>query len=159
MPVASTGVIAVPPAAGTPEGARSEESSAVHGLLCLCSIPRRVNASQIYYIALTGRVERRRDRFRPMASCVSALSSIVAKGHQVVPTIPLPPRLSPSLLCAVSLAQPGSPPTGVCYHYSAQPSIAEAPSWLRALVVRRREESVGRLGLPLTSQSAMSNGS
>ena len=25
-----------------------------------------------------------------------------------------------------SLPQPGSPPTGVCYHYSAQPSIAEA---------------------------------
>ena len=25
-----------------------------------------------------------------------------------------------------SLPQPGSPPTGVCYHYSAQPSLAEA---------------------------------
>src|SRR5262245_59536932 len=32
----------------------------------------------------SGRVERRRDRFRPMASDVSALSSIVANGHQVM---------------------------------------------------------------------------
>src|ERR1039458_6565 len=39
-----------------------------------------------------GRVERRRDRFRPMASAVSALSSIVATGHQVLPTFP-PPSL------------------------------------------------------------------
>src|ERR1017187_939527 len=38
--------------------------------------------------AATGRVERRRDRFRPMASSVSALSSIAANGHQVVPTFP-----------------------------------------------------------------------
>jgi hypothetical protein len=39
----------------------------------------------------TGRVEQRRDRFRPMASCVSALPSIVANGHQVLPSFsPLP---------------------------------------------------------------------
>ena len=37
---------------------------------------------------LTGRVEWRRDRFRPMASCVSALSSMVANGHQVLPCFP-----------------------------------------------------------------------
>jgi hypothetical protein len=43
----------------------------------------------------TGRVERRRDRFRPMASAVSALSSIVANGHQIVPTVPPPPRFIP----------------------------------------------------------------
>ena len=43
----------------------------------------------------TGRVERRRDRFRPMASCVSALSSIVANGHQVLPTFPPPPLIIP----------------------------------------------------------------
>ena len=40
----------------------------------------------------TGRVERRRDRFRPMASCVSALSSIVANSPRVMPTFP-PPSL------------------------------------------------------------------
>jgi hypothetical protein len=115
-----------------------------------------------------GRVERRRDRFRPMASAVSALSSIVANGHQTVPTVPPPSRfipyggLSPVQLEAISgrqsslhvaagtfaraadqslpaagaadsparlrqsLPQSGSPPTGVCYDYSAQPSIAEA---------------------------------
>jgi len=41
---------------------------------------------------------------------------------------------SPPTACAAdrparlrqSLPQPGSPPTGVCYHYSAQPSLAEA---------------------------------
>jgi RNA polymerase sigma-70 factor (ECF subfamily) len=38
-------------------------------------------------VVLNGRVERRRERFRPMASCVSALSSIVANGHQVLPTV------------------------------------------------------------------------
>ena len=43
----------------------------------------------------TGRVEWRRDRFRSMASCVSALSSIVANGHQVVPTFPPPPLFIP----------------------------------------------------------------
>src|ERR1017187_8974598 len=43
----------------------------------------------------TGRVERRRDRFRPMDSCVSALSSIVANGHQVPPTFPSPPLIIP----------------------------------------------------------------
>ena len=37
---------------------------------------------------LTCRVERRRDRFRPMASSVSALSSTVANGHQVLPMFP-----------------------------------------------------------------------
>jgi len=45
--------------------------------------------------AITGRVEWRRDRFRPMASCVSALSSIVANGHQVLPTFPPPPLIIP----------------------------------------------------------------
>ena len=30
-----------------------------------------------------------------MASCVSALSSIVANGHQVIPTFPPPPRFIP----------------------------------------------------------------
>jgi len=44
---------------------------------------------------LGGRVEWRRDRFRPMASCVSALSSIVANGHQVLPTFPPPPLFIP----------------------------------------------------------------
>src|ERR1039458_4741564 len=33
--------------------------------------------------------------FRPMASAVSALSSIVANGHQIVPTVPPPPRFIP----------------------------------------------------------------
>jgi hypothetical protein len=42
-----------------------------------------------------GRVERRRDWFRPMASSVSALSSIVAYGHQVLPTFPPPPLFIP----------------------------------------------------------------
>ena len=41
----------------------------------------------------SGRVERRRDRFRPMASFVSALSSIVANSLQVMPTFPPPPIL------------------------------------------------------------------
>jgi len=44
---------------------------------------------------ITGRVERRRDRFRPMASSVSALSSIVANGHQILPTFPPPPLFIP----------------------------------------------------------------
>ena len=39
-----------------------------------------------------GRIGRKRDRFRPMASYVSALSSIVADGHQVLPTFVLPSR-------------------------------------------------------------------
>ena len=52
----------------------------------------------------TDRVEQRRDRFRPMASCVSALSSIVANGHQVLPTFPPPSLIIPyggfsSVLC------------------------------------------------------------
>jgi hypothetical protein len=34
-------------------------------------------------------------RFRPMASAVSALSSIVANGNQIVPTVPPPPRFIP----------------------------------------------------------------
>jgi hypothetical protein len=37
------------------------------------------------------RTERRRDRFKPMASCVSALASMVANGHQVCPMFPPPP--------------------------------------------------------------------
>ena len=44
---------------------------------------------------ITGRVGQRRDQFRPMASFVSALSSIVANGHQVVPTFPPPPLFIP----------------------------------------------------------------
>src|ERR1035438_6121363 len=44
---------------------------------------------------VTGRLERRRDRFRSMASCVSALSSIVANGHQVLPSFPPPPLFIP----------------------------------------------------------------
>jgi hypothetical protein len=44
---------------------------------------------------ITGRVERRRDWFRPMAPCLSALSSIVANGHQVLPTFPPPPLFIP----------------------------------------------------------------
>src|ERR1700690_1909861 len=43
----------------------------------------------------SGRVEWGRAQFRPMASDVSALSSIVAKGHQVMPTFPPPPRFIP----------------------------------------------------------------
>jgi hypothetical protein len=43
----------------------------------------------------SGRVGRGRARFRPMASDVSALSSIVANGHQVMPTFPPPPRFIP----------------------------------------------------------------
>lgn len=42
-----------------------------------------------------GRVEWGRARFRPMASDVSALSGIVANGHQVMPTFPPPPRFIP----------------------------------------------------------------
>ena len=38
----------------------------------------------------TSRVEWRRDRFRPMGSCVSALSSIVANSPRVLPTFPPP---------------------------------------------------------------------
>jgi len=41
-----------------------------------------------------GRVERRRDWFRPMASSVSALSSIVANGLQILPSFPPPPLLT-----------------------------------------------------------------
>ena len=41
------------------------------------------------------RVERRRDWFRPMASAVSALSSIVANGHQILPSFPPPPLIMP----------------------------------------------------------------
>jgi|GEM_PF-3243414 hypothetical protein len=33
--------------------------------------------------------------FGPMASAMSALSSIVANGHQIVPTVPPPPRFIP----------------------------------------------------------------
>ena len=43
----------------------------------------------------SGRVEWGRAQFRPMASDVSALSGIVANGHQVVPTFPPPPRFIP----------------------------------------------------------------
>ena len=43
----------------------------------------------------SGRVEWGRARFRPMASNVSALSSIVANGHQVMPTFPPPPLFIP----------------------------------------------------------------
>ncbi len=40
-------------------------------------------------------MERRRDRLRPMASCVSALSSIVANSPRVMPTFPPPPLFIP----------------------------------------------------------------
>ena len=43
----------------------------------------------------SGRVEWGRAQFRPMASNVSALSSIVANGHQVMPTFPPPPLFIP----------------------------------------------------------------
>jgi hypothetical protein len=42
-----------------------------------------------------GRVGWRCEQFRPMASCVSALSSIVANGHQVLPSFPPPPLFIP----------------------------------------------------------------
>ena len=54
-------------------------------------LPRPTRSDQ----PLGGRVERRCDQFRPMASAVSALSSIVANGHQIVPTVPPPPRFIP----------------------------------------------------------------
>ena len=41
--------------------------------------------------AASGRVEQRRAMLRPMTSVVSALSSIVANGHQAIHTFPLPP--------------------------------------------------------------------
>ena len=47
----------------------------------------------------TGRVERRRDRFRPMASCVFARSSMVANGPQVLPTFPPPSLIIPYRAC------------------------------------------------------------
>jgi len=40
-------------------------------------------------------VQRRRDRFRPMASCVAALASVVANSQQVLPTFPPPPLIIP----------------------------------------------------------------
>jgi hypothetical protein len=43
----------------------------------------------------SGRVGWGRAWFRPMASDVSALSSIVANGHQVLPAVPPPPRFIP----------------------------------------------------------------
>jgi hypothetical protein len=43
----------------------------------------------------SGRVGWRCEQFRPMASCVSALSSIVANGHQVLPSFPPPPLFMP----------------------------------------------------------------
>jgi hypothetical protein len=43
----------------------------------------------------SGRVGWRCEQFRPMASCVSALSSIVANGHQVLPSFPPPPLFIP----------------------------------------------------------------
>jgi hypothetical protein len=42
-----------------------------------------------------GRVERRGDRLRPMASAGSALSRIVANGHPIVPTVSPPPPFIP----------------------------------------------------------------
>ena len=44
---------------------------------------------------VSGRVARRRDWFRPMASAVSALSSIVANGHQILPPFAPPPLIMP----------------------------------------------------------------
>ena len=53
---------------------------------------------------LEGRVERRRAQFRPATSVVSALSSIVANGRQVMLTFPPPPY---------SFRKAGFPRTGV----------------------------------------------
>src|SRR3974377_1290288 len=47
------------------------------------------------HFAQKSRVEWRRDRFRSMASDVSALSSIVANGHQIMPSFPPPPLIIP----------------------------------------------------------------
>jgi hypothetical protein len=47
-----------------------------------------------------GRVERRRDRFRPRASFVSALSSIEANGDQIIPTFHPPSLFQEELLLA-----------------------------------------------------------
>jgi hypothetical protein len=77
---------------------------------------------------------------RPMASNVSALSSVVAKGHQAIHLVSYAPAYhavrrvfsspvgsQPRRSCLrQSLPQPGSPSTGVCYHYSVRPSLAEA---------------------------------
>jgi len=46
-------------------------------------------------LSSTGRVEQRCDWFRPMASAVSALSSLVANGHQILPSFPPPPLILP----------------------------------------------------------------
>jgi hypothetical protein len=55
--------------------------------LAVCSGTRLLESS--------GRVGWRCEQFRPMASCVSALSSIVANGHQVLPSFPPPPLFIP----------------------------------------------------------------
>jgi hypothetical protein len=67
----------------------------------------------------TGRVERRRDRFRPMASFVSALSSIVANSPRVVPSFPPPPLFIPyggfspvRLEVSLVLLSPSASPAG-----------------------------------------------
>ena len=67
--------------------------------------PKRGNACNLYdslaakalwaASANPGRVEWERARFRPMASDVSALSGIVANGHQIMPTFPPPPLFIP----------------------------------------------------------------
>ena len=79
----------------------------------------------------TGRVERKRDRFRPMASCVSALSGIVANSPRVLPTFPPPPLFIPyggfsRILCGA--------PHNMRY-------VAKLVMW--------REVRAGRLGGPL----------
>ena len=58
-------------------------------LLTACTAYSEHRVHPVFSSPGTGRVEWRRDRFRPTASCVSALSSIVANGHQVLPTFPL----------------------------------------------------------------------
>jgi len=59
-------------------------------------LPRQVFHLQVCpRLKAAGRVERRRDWFRPMASAVSALSSIVANGHQILPSFPPPPLFIP----------------------------------------------------------------
>ena len=79
----------------------------------------------------SGRVGWRCEQFRPMASCVSALSSIVANGHQVLPSFPPPPLFIPyggfsRILCGV--------PHNMRY-------VANSVMW--------REVRAGRLGGPL----------
>ena len=60
---------------------------------------------------------------RPMASNLGLLGLL----WPVFALVSRSPHL-PFFACRLPqrLPQPGSPPTGVCYHYSAQPSLADA---------------------------------